>query len=237
MHVALDNVYHTVLYFQPARNAQNKLIGLEIIANFISDKGMVRIPTELVLPHLTAEEHCQLFVEKLALLETCQHFFIQHKLIAWINITPAIAPLLLTDSERLSRVKRFSFLELTINENFPDLNSGKENQMLSNLAERFSLVLANFGAGASSTRPVFDGLFKRVMLDRTFIQHRAASPSFDPFMRAILMQVSPYCESIMAAGIDSEAMLARVAPFGFSAMQGQLWPAVTAEQVTRLIHT
>lgn len=40
----------------------------------------------------------------------------------------------------------------------------------------------------------------------------------------------------MIAGIDSEAMLTRVTPFGFSGMQGGLWPAVSASQVTQLLH-
>ncbi|MET5962175.1 EAL domain-containing protein [Citrobacter amalonaticus] len=236
MNVSLDNVYHSELYFQPARNVQRKLIGLSVIANFVSEDGDVRIPTELVLPRLSPEEQCQLFIEKLALIETCQHFFIQHKLVAWIYITPAVVPLLLTNSECVSAVKRFSFLELMINENFPELSEGKENKTLHALAERFPLVLSNFGAGESANKAIFDGLFKRIILDRNFVHRRATRLSFEPFMRAILTQVSPYCESLMIAGIDSEAMLTRVTPFGFSGMQGGLWPAVSASQVTQLLH-
>ncbi|WP_336221996.1 EAL domain-containing protein [Citrobacter amalonaticus] len=235
MNVSLDNVYHSELYFQPARNGQRKLIGLEIVVTFVNDDRSVRIPTELVLPRLSTEEQQQLFVEKLALLETCQHFFIQHKLIAWINITPDVVPLLLMNSERVSGIKRFSFIELMINENYPELAAGKENQMLNALAGRFPLVLANFGAGERSTKAIFDGLFKRVVLDRNFVQRRALSVSFEPFMRAILTQISPYCDALMINGIDSEEMFDRVMPFGFGAMQGALWPAVTAKQVTKLI--
>lgn len=235
MNVSLDNVYHSELYFLPARNGQRKLIGLEIVVTFVNDDRSVRIPTELVLQRLTSEEQYQLLVEKLALLEACQHFFIQHKLIAWINITPDVVPLLLMNSEGVSAIKRFSFIELVINENYPELAAGKENQALNVLAERFPLVLANFGAGERSTKAIFDGLFKRVVLDRNFVQRRALSFSFEPFMRAIITQVSPYCESLMIAGIDSEEMFERVMPFGFGAMQGALWPAVTAKQITRLI--
>lgn len=56
MNISLDNMYHSELYFQPARNVQQKLIGLSIIANFVSDDGKVRIPTELALPRLSPEE-------------------------------------------------------------------------------------------------------------------------------------------------------------------------------------
>ena len=236
MNISLDNVYHSELYFQPARNVQRKLVGLSIIANFVSEDSQIRIPTELVLPRLSPEEQCQLFIEKLALLETCQHFFIQHKLTAWIYITPEVVPLLIMDNESISAVKRFSFLELMINESFPELVNGKANKTLNALAERFPLVLANFGAGESTNKAIFDGLFKRIILDRNFVHRRATRLSFEPFMRAILTQVSPYCESLMIAGIDSEAMLTRVTPFGFSGMQGGLWPVVSASQVTQLLH-
>jgi len=235
MKISLENVYYSELCFLPARSVDRKLTGLEIVANFISEDGAVRFPTELAQARFTPEEHCQLFAEKLALLETCQHFFIQHKLTAWINITPAVASLLLMNSERFSTVKRFPFLELLIEESFPELAAGKDNQTLSALAARYPLVLANFGAGESSTRAIFDGLFRRIILDRNFVQRRAMSLSFEPFMRAIITQVTPYCDSLMIAGIDSEEMLARVTPFSFSAMQGALWPAVTASRITRLI--
>lgn len=53
-----------------------RLVGLEIIATFAAEDGAVRMPTELVAPRLSVEEQYCLFVEKLALLETCQHFFL-----------------------------------------------------------------------------------------------------------------------------------------------------------------
>ncbi|POT57575.1 EAL domain-containing protein [Citrobacter amalonaticus] len=234
MNISLDNLYHSELCFLPARNEQHKLIGLEIVANFVSDDGTVRIPTELIMPRLSAGQHGQLFEEKLTLLETCQHFFIQHKLIAWIYLAPEVVDYLLTNDKYASRINRFPFLELMINEDFPELSKGKENQTLKILTTKFPLILSNFGAGDSSGRAVFDRMFKRVALDKNFIQQRAGKPSFEPFMRAIFAQISPCCESIMIAGIDSEEMLARVAPFGFSSMQGSLWPVVPAGKITTL---
>lgn len=235
MIVSLDNFYHSHLYFVPARTEKEKLVGLEIVANFVTEDGNVRMPTELVMPRLSAEEQRCLFEEKLALLETCQHFFIQHKLIAWINLTPAVVASLLSDGEFVSHVRRFPFLELMINENYPELSLGKENQILAELAGRFPLILANFGAGDTSIKAIFDGLFKRVALDKNFVQQRSASLSFESFMQAIISQISPCCDSIMIAGIDTEEMLARISSMGFSALQGCLWPAVPASQVTTLV--
>ncbi|MDD9244292.1 EAL domain-containing protein [Enterobacter soli] len=205
------------------------------MVNFVGVDTNVRIPTELVIPHLSPAEELALFQEKLQLLETCKLFFIQHQLIAWINITPAIVEFLLTNENAVSIIERFPFLEFTVNENYPGLNNGKDDLAMARMAIRYPLVLANFGAGAASLKPVYDGLFKRVIIDRNFIQQRVTELSFEPFMRAILWQITPHCQSVIVAGIDDHGTLQRVMPFEFGAMQGGLWPAVTAEQVTLLV--
>ncbi|EPJ3206935.1 EAL domain-containing protein [Salmonella enterica subsp. enterica serovar Derby] len=235
MIVSLDYLYHSEFSFLPARSEKDDLKYVDIVTNFVSTDGNIRMPTELVMPRMSDDEQCRLFVEKLELIETCQHFFIQRKIPAWINLTPAVANTLLSDAEYASRVERFSFIELTINESYPELNSGKENPTLAALAARFPLILTNYGAGGISTRAIFDGLFKRVVLDKNFVQQRITHISFEPFMRAILAQLSPSCESIIISGIDTQEMLARVLPLGFSAMQGGLWPAVSPAKIISLV--
>lgn len=235
MIVTLDKDWKTELLFLPAKNGQGQLVGLEIIANFVGEDDGVRTPTTLVTSRLSAEQEISLFREKLALLENCQIFFIQQQLIAWINISPAICSALLTQTTLAEEAARFSFLEFTVDENFPQLNAVDKNHCLVQLANHFSLVLANFGAGDASTQAVFSGLFKRVTLDKNFIQQQAVLLSFDPFMRAITAQVQPCCVSMMAAGVDSEQILARLLPWGFSAFQGALWPAVDMASLTRLM--
>lgn len=235
MIITLDNAYQSEFLLCPARNSAGELKALEIMVNFVGVDTNVRIPAELVIPHLSPAEELALFQEKLQLLETCKLFFIQHQLIAWINITPAIVEFLLTNENAVSIIERFPFLEFTVNENYPGLNNGKDDLAMARMAIRYPLVLANFGAGAASLKPVYDGLFKRVIIDRNFIQQRVTELSFEPFMRAILWQITPHCQSVIVAGIDDHGTLQRVMPFEFGAMQGGLWPAVTAEQVTLLV--
>ena len=235
MIVSLDKAYLPEMVFLPARNGGGKLVGLEIITHFVGADDAVRTPTSLVTSRLTPEDEIALFAEKLCLLESCQIFFIQQELIAWINITPVIVEALLTQKELAQRAARFSFLEFTVNENFPLLNSVDENHLLVQLVNHFPLVLANFGAGEASALPVFSGLFKRVALDKNFIQQQAPLLSFDPFMRAITAQIQPFCGSMMAAGVDSQPLLERLLPWGFSAYQGALWPAVEAAGLTALV--
>lgn len=75
MIASLDELYHSELFFLPVMDENARLVGLEIIATFAAEDGAVRMPTELVAPRLSVEEQYCLFVEKLALLETCQHLF------------------------------------------------------------------------------------------------------------------------------------------------------------------
>lgn len=235
MIVLLDDTYSPEFLLLPARSSNETLQGLEVIVNYVGKDSNVRAPTELVSPRLNAEETLQLFAEQLTLIESCQLFFLQHHLIAWINISPVIGEALLTDENLIARVAKFPFLEFTINENFPNLNKGNDEPLLSLLAKQYPLVLANFGMGTASTKAIFDGLFKRVALDKNFVQQRLATPAFEPFMRAIVSQISPYCHSMMIAGIDDVAALKRAETFNFSAMQGALWPPVTAAQITSLV--
>lgn len=233
MIISLDKTWRSELLFSPARNAAGKLQGLEIVVNFVGVNREEQVPAELILPHLTPQQSEMLFIEQLHMLSVCQLFFIQHQVTAWINITPTIVERLLVDDDLAPSVNRYPFIEFMINESY--LNVNDENISLIELGSRYPLVLANFGAGAASTRAVFDGLFSRVRLDKHFVCQRLKSPSFQPFMQAIVTQVKPYCRAMMISGIDSEQTLERVMPFAFSALQGRLWPSVAAEQVTQLV--
>ena len=225
MIITLDNAYQSELLLLPARNSAGELKGLEVLVNFTGVGSDVRIPTELVIPRLSAAEELVLFNEKLQLLDTCKLFF----------ITPTIVEFLLSNGNAVSILERYPFLEFTVNENYPGLNNGKDDLQLARMAIHFPLVLANFGAGAASLKAVYDGLFKRVILDKGFIQQRAPELSFEPFMRAILWQITPHCQSVIVSGIDDHGLLQRVLSFNVGAMQGALWPAVSAEHVTSLV--
>lgn len=235
MIVSFDDTYRSEFLLKPARNGYGTLVGVEILVNFVG-AGTVHAPAEQILPRLTTDEALTLFIEQLELLESCKLFFIQHQLLAWINISPVIVDALISNVELAETVAKYPFLEFTVNENYPDLTKGKENHSLVLLSERYSVTLANFGAGSASTRAIFDGLFNRVALDKDFVHQRLTSRSFEPFMRAIVSQISPYCRSVMIGGIDDEKTLKRVKPYQFSAMQGNLWPIVPAAMITSLVH-
>lgn len=186
MKIFLENLYHSDCYFLPIRDNQQDLVGVELITHFSSEDGTVRIPTSRVIAQLTEEQHWQLFSEQLELLKSCQHFFIQHKLFAWLNLTPQVATLLLERDNYAGELLKYPFIELLINENYPHLNEGKDNRDLLSLSQMYPLVLGNLGAGNSTMKAVFDGLFTRVMLDKSFIQQHKSriAPSNRLFVRS-----------------------------------------------------
>ncbi|WP_271124758.1 EAL domain-containing protein [Dryocola boscaweniae] len=217
------------------RLPEGQLFGLQLITNFVGVDTPVRIPTELVLPHLNAEQELALFCEKLSLLENCQDFFMTHQLRAWVNINEHIVDAILSEQQLITRISRLPFIELTINESFTDLNLGSGNLRLREISKLFALVLENFGAGMATTKSIFDGLFTSIMLDKGFIHKQIHASSFTPFMQAITDQISPFCRALIIAGIDDEASLVKARLLGFSAMQGSLWPAVPVESIADLL--
>ncbi len=235
MIVSLDIVYRAHFCFLPVRLPQGDLFGVEIITNFVGADAPVRIPTELVLPHISAEQELTLFCEKLSLLESCQHFFMAQQILAWININEHIADAILSQPDLITRIGRLPFIELMVNESFADLNLGGDNPRLRELGKLFPLALGNFGAGIATTRSIFDGLFASVMLDKGFIHKQIHESSFIPFMQAITDQISPFCRALLIAGIDDEEARAKARVLRFTAMQGNLWPAVPAESLTDLL--
>ncbi len=75
MIASLDELYHSNS-FPSVMDENASACWFLSIATFAAEDGAVRMPTELVAPHiLSVEEQYCLFVEKLALLETCQHFY------------------------------------------------------------------------------------------------------------------------------------------------------------------
>lgn len=96
-----------------------------------------------------------------------------------------MATLLLERDNYAGELLKYPFIELLINENYPHLNEGKDNRGLLSLSQVYPLVLGNLGAGNSTMKAVFDGLFTRVMLDKSFIQQQITHRSFEPFIRAI----------------------------------------------------
>lgn len=229
MILVFDAQYRSDFSFNPVCLPGGELLGVELIVNFVGTDAPVRIPTEIVAPVITDEQQLILFKEKIELLENYQEFFMAQNMVVWVNINVAIVDAILSSAELNSRLAHLPFIEFSINENFPDLNRGSENVRLVTMGKHYPLALANFGAGISTTKPIFDGLFKRVFLDKSFIQKQIKQRSFEPFMLAMLAQLSPFCQTMVICGIDDESARQKVLPLATCAMQGSFWPGIAPQ--------
>ena len=140
MIVSFDDTYRSEFLLQPARNGYGTLVGIEIVVNFVG-AGSVRASAERIVPRLSPDETLTLFTEQLELLESCKLFFIQHQLLAWIHISPLIVDALISNAELAETVAKYPFLEFTVNENYPNLTKGNENNSLVLFSERYPLIL------------------------------------------------------------------------------------------------
>ncbi|MGB7799962.1 EAL domain-containing protein [Buttiauxella sp.] len=236
MILVLDAQYRSDFYFQPVYLPDGEVLGVELIVNFVGVDAPVRIPTELVAPVIKSEQQLILFSEQIELLENYQTFFMAQSLVVWVNISAVIADAILINTELASRLAQLPFIEFTINENFPELNRGNENARLMAMSKHYPLALANFGAGIATSKPIFDGLFKRVFFDKTFIHKQIKQRSFEPFMLAMLAQLSPFCQTLTISGIDDEAARQKVLSFAAFAMQGNLWPVIAPAKLAEWFH-
>ncbi|EKM0363301.1 cyclic di-GMP regulator CdgR [Cronobacter turicensis] len=229
MIVSLDTRYQSYLLFAPIAHTSGGPLGMEVIAHFTSLNAQVRFPTEFIIPRINPEERLMLFYEKISLIEKWREAFIKNSLFAVVNIDHKIASAILSSPTLRARLAQLPFLELGINENFPELNKGKENKTMFSLSRYFPLMLCNFGAGAATGRAIFDGLFRRVALDKTFVQKRRAGGMFEPFMYAIANQVGPCCQTLILPAVDNDEALDEARRLGFNGAQGTLWPAMDGE--------
>lgn len=236
MILILDTQYRSDFYFNPVYLPGGEVLGVELIANFVGLDAPVRIPTELVMQVITAEQQLILFKEKIELIENYQEFFKAQSIVVWVNISVVIVDEILASAELVSRLACLPFIEFSINENFHELNLGKENHRLVALSKNYPLALANFGAGIATTKSIFDGIFKRVFLDKAFIQKQIKQRSFEPFMLAMLAQLSPLCQTLVITGVDNEAARQKVLSLSSYGMQGNLWPGITPQALADWFH-
>lgn len=233
IHLAADYNNHAAFY--PVYTLTGRLTAVELNSWFSHETANVVIPVEMVIPQLTFEQRISLLQSEINLVEKYHDFFTRHDLHIGINIDEVVAQAILDSEFLLHKMGGLDCLELEINESFADLSQGKDNPLLSALNEHFFLSLDNFGAGKATAKAVYDDLFYRIKLDKSFIQHNIRRASFAPFIKAILDNITPHCEQVIVQGIEDLQSLAAISQYPFSGIQSSMFPAVDEFSLTSLI--
>ncbi|WP_437611083.1 EAL domain-containing protein [Erwinia sp. V71] len=233
IHLAAD--YRIGAAFYPIYTLTGQLTAVELVSWFSHETANVAIPVEMLIAQLTFEQRISLLQSQISLIEKHHDFFSHHDLHVAIHIDETIAQAILDSEFLLHKMTILDCLELEINESFGNLSAGKDNPLLTALCERFHLGLQNFGAGKATAKAVYDNMFYRIKLDKGFIQHNIKRLSFEPFISAVLDNISPHCHQVVVQGVDDAQTLAKVSQYAFSGIQSSLFPPVDELALAALI--
>ncbi|WP_244191027.1 EAL domain-containing protein [Dickeya dadantii] len=148
-----------------------------------------------------------------------------------LKIDHTLTEFLINDESLGREFRALPFLQLEINENFPDISRGRDNAQLTKLSQSFDLWLDNFGSGKMNLKPFYDGMVSSVKMDAAFINKLLIRPASVSIINPMLQVMKKHCPSlqVVAKGIDNIASFEKICELDVNAVQGQLWPSLSPE--------
>ncbi len=236
MKIHLDADYKSYTAFNPVYSLDGQLIAVELLTHFSHSTANVAIPQELLLPQFSRAQRITLLQSQINSIEKHHAFFSEQGVKVSLNIDEVTARAILESDFLKYRLDGLSWLELEINESFPNLKLGKDNPALMALSERFDLSLANYGSGKAPSKAVYDDLFSRIKLDKGFIKHHINRLTFRPIISTVLDHIKPHCQQIIIQGVDDISGLEKISDCAFDGIQSALFSPVTEDDLSSLIH-
>ncbi|OSM99460.1 MULTISPECIES: EAL domain-containing protein [Lonsdalea] len=233
MRIQLDVEYISNYLFSPVYSLDARLLAVEMTGRFHSPAGNLVMPQTILLSLLDRSQKVALFKEQLLIIRSKASWFRDNQVMVLLKIDRALSELVIRDEKIKMTLKEHSFIQLEINEIYPNLNEGKENPNIFALSKSFNLWLDNFGSGKTNLKPFYDGLFRHVKLDARFVQRLLTRPTDVSMINPMLNVIKKHNPGMMviAQGIDTPALLEKSYDLDIRGVQGQLWPAVPLEQL------
>ncbi|MFP1745969.1 EAL domain-containing protein [Lonsdalea quercina] len=233
MRIQLDVEYISNYLFSPVYSLDARLLAVEMTGRFHSAAGNLTMPHSILLSLLDRSQKIALFKEQLLIIKSKASWFRDNQVMVLLKIDRALSELIIRDEKIKDTLSALSFIQLEINEIYPNLDQGKENPNILALSQLFNLWLDNFGSGKTNLKPFYDGLFRHVKLDPRFVQRLLARPTEVSMINPMLSVIKKHNSGMMviAQGIDSSALLEQSYDLDISGVQGQLWPAVPLDQL------
>ncbi|WP_338563252.1 EAL domain-containing protein [Erwinia sp. E_sp_B04_7] len=236
MKIHLEADYKSYTAFYPVYSFDGLLIAVELMTHFSHTTANVAIPQEMVLPQMDSDQRILLLQNQIKSIEKHHDFFRQQGVKVTLKIDEVTSQVILESEILLRKLEGLEWLELEINESYPDLKLGKDHPGLMALSQRFDLSLENYGAGKTSSKAVYDNLFYRIKLDRGFIKHNINRLSFRPFISTLLEHIKPHCQQVIVQGIDDLSGLETISHYDFDGVQSSLFSPVGEDALPTLIH-
>ncbi|QDX29744.1 EAL domain-containing protein [Dickeya poaceiphila] len=231
MRIQLEVDYVSQYFFSPVYHLDSRLMALEMVGRFQCEGGSLSIPQEILLGTLNHQHKQALLREQLAILKDKSAWFINNRVIVALKIDHTLTEILINDALLWHEFRSLPFLQLEINEHFPDISHGRDNPNLMKLSQSFHLWLDNFGAGNVNMKPFYDGVISCVKMDAGFINKLLIRPVSVSIVNPMLQVMKKQCPSlkVVAKGVDNIASFERVFELDVNAVQGQLWSPLPPE--------
>lgn len=235
MKIHLEADYKSYTAFYPVYRFDGQLIAVELLTHFSHTTANVAMPQEILLPQIDNDQRILLLQSQIKSIEKHHDFFRQQGVKVTLKIDDVTSRAILESDFLTHKLEALEWLELEINESFPNLKLGKDHPELVALSERFDLSLENYGAGKAPSKAVYDDLFYRIKLDKGFIKHNINRLSFKPFISTVLDHIKPHCQQVIVQGIDDLSDLEKISHYEFDGIQSALFSPVGEDALSSLI--
>ncbi|MCG8710096.1 EAL domain-containing protein [Brenneria sp. 4F2] len=233
MLIRLDVDYVSDYVFWPIYRMDGKLLAVEMITRFNSLFGNMSILPDIIFSMLTKLQQHDFIIEQIDFIKKNSDWFVRHDVFLVLKIDREMADFVMESKTLCNEIRNIGFIQLEINELFPDLSQGRESERILKMSESFNLWLDNFGSGKVNLKPLHDGLINTVKMDQNLVWYllsRSAKNSImDPLLRVIKNNYQGI--RIIAKGIDTPEYLEKARQLNIDAVQGGLCPAVHFDEL------
>lgn len=234
MKVQFDSDFISHSVFQPVYSMVGRLLAVELLTRFNNLDGSLVMPTAIGITLLSPEQRIELFNEQLALAEKHATWFVECGVLLTINIEETVVDFILGDAALRARLQQNKFIAFEINENFPNLSAGKNNEKVRALSEYFTLWLDGFGSGKATLTALYDGLFDYVKIDKRFYWQLFTHQGYDVVIDSLLKNINLLCKGVIVCGIEKKEYFNKLKNAGVLGLQGFLWPIIGEEKLHTL---
>ncbi|MBJ7221089.1 EAL domain-containing protein [Brenneria sp. L3-3C-1] len=233
MRIRLEVDYVNDYVFWPMYSLEGRLLAVEMISRFNSLSGNLSIPPDILINMLKKSQKHDFVKEQLGFIKNSADWFTQNNTLLVLKVDHEIADFLVGSKSVCDEIKTMPFIQLEINELFPNLSRGKRDARLLKLSEWFDLWLDNFGSGKINLQPLHDGLLNTVKMDPNFVGHLLSRSANTLIMEPLLRVIKNHYQGvrIIAKGIDTPEYLNKARLLDIDAVQGNLWPAVHFDEL------
>lgn len=235
IHLEVDYVSDYV--FWPVYSLDGRLIAVEMISRFNGFSGNLSMPSDILFTLLNKEQRYDFIHEHILFIEDKAGWFSDNRILLVLRTDYEIVDLFMQSAGLCDSLRRFGFVRLAINEDFPGLSQGKENAVLVRMSQTFNLWLDNFGGGKSNLKSLHDGLLSGVKMDPHFVEHLLSRSPNTLIMEPLLRNIKSYYQGVMiiVKGINTAGYFHDVKRLNIDAVQGDLWPAVHFDELKKQI--